>query len=139
MKTEILESASELGISVPNDFANASEELLAVVCNGCGAEWMPSVVRDALDARFDEFEVAVAIHDWEYNFSSESRDVIDERFYENCLKSADVLPWWRFIKKAQIRIDAKKLYSTLKLFGGKAFLEAQKKGKALLKNAAVAN
>lgn len=68
MVNNIQQQAKQLNLSYPNGFANAEAKELKSICNGCGAEWMPTWSRWFLDSVMN-LECTTAIHDYRYHYS----------------------------------------------------------------------
>lgn len=92
-------------------------------CNGLGAEWMPTILRDALSIMNPTLDPVVAIHDQRYEIggSEEDRDAADKEFLENGLKAADYEYSWYNPLRYYVRKQARKYYALLSMFGGAAW------------------
>ena len=107
------------------EFDRAEHRSIAAIYNGCGPEWSPSWVRRQLTSRFQLFEEAFLIHDWDFAYAEKTRDDFLEanrRMLRNCKKLTGGVPWWL---RPVLYVDAHILYwSVSSRAGWEAFCDA---------------
>lgn len=100
-------------------------------CNGIGAEWMWDNLRELLGKFNPALVLAADIHDVRYELggSDADRKSADDEFLANALICADAEYYWFNPFRYRARKQARKFYFILRVIGGKAWSEAQKKKK----------
>ncbi|MDD5698125.1 MAG: hypothetical protein PHH77_05865 [Victivallaceae bacterium] len=64
--------AMKYDLAAPESFRAATEEQIDKVYNGAGPDWMPQWERDILTEFLRIFKVAIAIHDWRFEYADGS-------------------------------------------------------------------
>ena len=103
-------------------------------CNGIGAQWMWDSLRELLGKFNPALVLAADIHDVRYELggSDADRKKADDEFLANALICADAEYCWINPFRYRARKQARKFYFILRVTGGKAWRDAQKKrGKTL--------
>ena len=92
-------------------------------CNGIGAKWMWSNLRDMLSVFNPTLVLAADIHDCDYELggTEEDREIADNAFLSNALKLANHKYGWYNPLRYRVRKQAFKFYSLLRVFGKFAF------------------
>jgi hypothetical protein len=92
-------------------------------CNGIGANWMWSNLRDMLSVFNPTLVLAADIHDCAYELggTEEDREIADNAFLSNALKLANHKYGWYNPLRYRVRKQAFKFYSLLRVFGKFAF------------------
>jgi len=101
----------------------ADAELVAAVCNGIGAGWIPAVMRSLADVLNPAMKIPAAIHDVAYAAGGDDNDrrAADLIFHTNTLVVIDDLYAWYDPRRYIMRRRAGRYYDYLRAFGGKAF------------------
>ncbi len=99
--------------------------------NGCGAQWMPSKLRDKLDDVTEIYKLCIIIHDWDFSHSNGTKknfNIANNRFKKNMKITRDHLfPWskpWLYTECFKYFLLARTLYRAVDLGGWKAWSEA---------------
>ena len=110
----------------------ADAELVAAVCNGIGAAWMPDFMRKLADKLSPAMRFAAAIHDVDYERGGDESDRLaaDVIFLGNALLVTDLEYAWYNPMRYIMRARAKRYYEYLRTCGGKAFKAKQEEAKA---------
>ncbi len=102
--------------------------------NGCGAEWMPSKLRDKLDDITEIYKLCIIIHDWDFSHSDGTKasfEIANKRFKNNMKKVRDYyFPWSKpSLYKTCFKyfLMARTLYRAVDLGGWKAWIDAYNK------------
>ncbi len=124
----------KLGLKYDPAMRNATDAEIETCYNGCGAEWMPSKLRDKLDDITEIYKLCVIIHDWDFSHSDgtkESFNIANKRFKNNMKITRDRLyPWskpWLYTECLKYFIMARTLYRAVDLGGWKAWKDAHDK------------
>jgi hypothetical protein len=114
------DTAVKLGLS--------GSELLTVPeaqqwCNGIGAQWMWSVLRDFISDFNPAFLVPSAIHDVRYETGGNDtdREFADNEWLANCLVCVNDRYGWYNPLRYYARKQARKYYALLRISGGLAW------------------
>ena len=111
-------------------------DMLADCYNGTGPEFLPTRIRQKLDAFCRPFLPAVQVHDVEFSFSDGTRRsflIANQRLFWNCIICAcDAHPWYSW-RRCVLFLEAWAIYRACAKFGWIAWLLAynkntQKKG-----------
>jgi hypothetical protein len=105
----------------PEQYHQASPEVRAQVCNGCGsAGWKGELVPDSI--WFLNIREACCIHDWMYTvgITLDDKDAADRVFLNNMLRIIDAAGGMWLLRDAR-RTAAHDYYDAVHLFGGPAF------------------
>ncbi len=112
----------------------ATDAEIKTCYNGCGAEWMPSKLRDKLDDITEIYQDCVIIHDWDFSHSDgtkKSFEIANKRFKNNMKKVRDYyFPWskpWLYTECLKYFLMARTLYRAVDLGGWKAWIDAHDK------------
>lgn len=92
-------------------------------CNGVGADWMPSAMRQLASALNPVMKIPAAIHDRRYAIGCESpgRLFADNEFLTNCLTMCEYkYAWWNPLRYIA-RHRAERYYNYLRAFGAIAY------------------
>ena len=97
--------------------------LLTKKCNGIGADWMWSNLRDAISAFNPTLVLAADIHDcaYEKGGTDNDRSIADTAFLDNALILANYKYSWFNPLRYRVRKQARKFYAILRVFGKYAF------------------
>ncbi len=95
----------------------------AKICNGIGAEWMPSWLRWMVTTLNPTLEAVAYIHDMEYSDGGTpgARLDADIRFLTNGFRAACFLKRWYSPRRYLVMAQAFKFFILLRLFGAAAF------------------
>ena len=117
-----------LALDVPDGFYSLTLRKLQKFCNGCGAEYFPAIVRDALSAYSERYAPAFMAHDTDYEFGTD-RATADRRMLKNMWKIfRHHFGFWWFANKSAILelfLIIIPAYLAVRIGGGKAHAEAQ--------------
>lgn len=100
-------------------------------CNGIGAEWMWDSLRELIGFFNPTLVLAADIHDMRCELGGDeaARKSADDEFLANALICADAEYRWFNPLRYRVRKQARKFHLILRVFGKKAWEEAQKKKK----------
>ncbi|UDQ97938.1 hypothetical protein AAEX28_13225 [Lentisphaerota bacterium WC36G] len=118
-------------LEVSDSMKNASNTEINNCYNGCGADWMPTWSRVAIDEVVRLFRGAIAVHDWDFSHSDgtlKSFDLANARFWRNMKKIINYLySYWNIFDYPNIirqLSKARTLYRFVDLLGWKAWVDA---------------
>ena len=99
-------------------------------CNGIGAEWMWDNLRELIGIFNPTLTLAADIHDMRYELGGDAaaREFADDEFLANAIACADAKYCWFNPLRYRVRKQARKFHLILRVFGKKAWEEAQKRG-----------
>lgn len=111
-------------------------DALAKCYNGTGPEFLPTRIRQKLDAVCRPFLPAVMVHDVDFTFSDGTRRSFlsaNQHLFFNCLSCAmDASPWHSWRRYALI-LEAWAIYRACHKFGWIAWIQTYNKTKGKLK------
>lgn len=92
-------------------------------CNGIGAKWMWSNLRDMLSVFNPTLVLAADIHDCDYEEGGTEvdRELADKAFLSNAITLAEHRYAWYDIRRYRVKKQANKFYAVLRVFGKFAF------------------
>lgn len=104
----------------PQEYWQASPELLRDICNGCGTKGIGAIVPDTIYGV--DITAACNIHDWMYFVGSTitDKEEADRVFLNNMLRIIDSNGGWNWLQKLRVR-RAYVYYQAVHIFGGPAF------------------
>ena len=107
-------------------------DTLAAAYNGTGPEFLPTRIRQKLDAFTRQFWPAVMVHDVDFTFSDGTRRsflIANQHLFWNCILCAcDAHPWYSWRRYALI-LEAWAIYRACHKFGWIAWIQAYNKTK----------
>lgn len=125
---ELSEIVRKLDFEVNNIFHDLSDIKLSKIYNGCGPEWLPEYMRDALTWYYSFFEAAFLEHDVSFTISDGSEKGFKEannRLFKNCIKLSNQLSWFSNpITKIRRYRQSYTIYKMCKKFGWSAYKSA---------------
>ena len=97
-------------------------------CNGIGAAWMWDDLREMLGAFNPTLILAADIHDMRFALGGDEncREFADDEFLANAVKCANAAYCWINPLRYYVRKQARKFHLILRIFGKKAWSDAQK-------------
>lgn len=98
-------------------------DLARKICNGIGADWMPSWLRQIISAMNPTLVLAADIHDLRYYIGGAEcdREYADKEMLENGLKLANYTYGWYNPARYWVRMKMKDFYNILRASGWIAF------------------
>lgn len=93
------------------------------ICNGIGAEWMPSALRELISDLNPTLVLAADIHDIRYALggTEEDRKYADDEMLANGIKLADYRYRWYDPRRYYVRKQIHKFHAILRVAGAAAF------------------
>ena len=125
---EAVYTATTLNLYGAEMLSNAGYELAHKVCNGIGAEWMPSAMREFLDKLNPDLKVVAMIHDLAYYFGDGTIYDFTKRnheFKKNAYIIAGEKAWYNPLKYL-IKFQGNKYANICQHYGMKAYEDAIK-------------
>lgn len=115
------------GLDAPQSLWLAPEDEVQQVYNGCGPDRWPGAMRWIATKIVHHFRAAIAIHDWEYEYSDKSQagfDAANARFLSNMRLTVDGLYSWLtdFKDKAIAYAAAQAMYCAVQWGGWDAWV-----------------
>ena len=127
--TSIRQQAEIYNLSGKELLEERTDEELAAVCNGIGAQWLDKVfikgttLSDFLNRLWPNWVVCACIHDIRYSIGGTDKDrkFADEEMFDNC--SFVITAQYGFFDLRRWRglLEARAVYKVLRKCGGKAF------------------
>lgn len=126
--------ASAARLSYYVDFDEESDERLAQVCNGIGADWMSERSRKVVTKAMKYMEASAMIHDWEYDAQIDTQENADERLLLNGLREVRFMypqwyNWRRWLGERAVLAAFEVLSRTGKVAWALAYYNKNHKGK----------
>ena len=126
-----LEKIKKYKLDIAENMKYATNEKIQEQYNGAGAEWMPAWSREIIDEFLYLYKDCVAVHDWDFSLSDNSKSKFEEaneRFKINMKKVRDFhFPWSdpsKYFECFQWYLKARAAYKAVKKFGWRAWVDA---------------
>lgn len=115
---------AKAGLVAPSEMLQTPPQELTKICNGVGAEWMPSSLRAKTTRFMRSCQASAAVHDWMYHYSDATesgRKRADALFRSNALCEIDHRYEWYDVRKFLAQRKALAAYDILRGFGKSAW------------------
>jgi hypothetical protein len=124
----LLAQIREYNLDTDMDFKFEDIQVLSLVYNGCGPDWLSLSTREFLTDFFDFFEPAFLPHDWDFLFLPKNEKNFhraNRRLRSNCLRLINCKHhWWQLISRRRRKIQAQLIYAACEEFGFGGYMAA---------------